>query len=275
MSQQTIKMYGAPWCPDCRRAKQFFGDQRVLYDWINVDDNPDSMKYVEQVNGDKQIISTIVFENGSVLEASRLALVGVADDGLGLTGCLRHRSPLPSGGEYGAASSHQATVSDLLDHLVGAHVANGALQGLVAAAAPVSLDARAPWLPYAGEDALLTAPGVGGGQGRGTVLQRVHPGAHQNTSVSEDGNGLVAAPGARHPARALGGEIGDQLIGASQRADRPGADFGRGAGRLLPRKVMVETDRAEEIGDGDAQCRGDLPDGGVGDELVSIVESVE
>ena len=67
MSQQTIKMYGAPWCPDCRRAKQFFGDQRVLYDWINVDDNPDSMKYVEQVNGDKQIISTIVFENGSVL----------------------------------------------------------------------------------------------------------------------------------------------------------------------------------------------------------------
>ncbi len=67
MSQQTIKMYGAPWCPDCRRAKQFFGDQRVLYDWINVDDNPNSMKYVDQVNGDKQIISTIVFENVSVL----------------------------------------------------------------------------------------------------------------------------------------------------------------------------------------------------------------
>ncbi len=67
MSQQTIKINGAPRCPDCRRAKQFFGDQRVLYDWINVDDNPDSMKYVEQVNGDKQIISTIVFENVSVL----------------------------------------------------------------------------------------------------------------------------------------------------------------------------------------------------------------
>lgn len=67
MSQQTIKMYGAPWCPNCRRAKQFFGDQRVLYDWINVDDNPDSMKYVKQVNGGKQIISTIVFEDGSVL----------------------------------------------------------------------------------------------------------------------------------------------------------------------------------------------------------------
>jgi thioredoxin reductase (NADPH) len=67
MNQQTIKMYGAPWCPDCRRAKQFFGDQRVQYEWINVDDNPDSMKYVEQVNGGKQIIPTIVFEDGSVL----------------------------------------------------------------------------------------------------------------------------------------------------------------------------------------------------------------
>ncbi|MCX8214254.1 MAG: FAD-binding protein [SAR202 cluster bacterium] len=67
MKQQTIKMYGAQWCPDCRRAKQFFGDQRVLYDWINVDDKPDSMKYVEQVNGGKQIIPTIVFEDASVL----------------------------------------------------------------------------------------------------------------------------------------------------------------------------------------------------------------
>jgi thioredoxin reductase (NADPH) len=67
MNQQDIKMYGAPWCPDCRRAKQFFGDQRVPFEWINVDDDPDSMKYVEQVNGGKQIIPTIVFKDGSVL----------------------------------------------------------------------------------------------------------------------------------------------------------------------------------------------------------------
>ena len=67
MNQQDIKMYGAPWCPDCRRAKQFFGDQRVPFEWINVDDDPDSMKYVEKVNGGKQIIPTIVFKDGSVL----------------------------------------------------------------------------------------------------------------------------------------------------------------------------------------------------------------
>lgn len=29
-----IKVYGAPWCPDCRRAKQFLGEQRPPDDWI-------------------------------------------------------------------------------------------------------------------------------------------------------------------------------------------------------------------------------------------------
>ena len=32
MSDANIKVYGAPWCPDCRRAKQFLGEQRVPYD---------------------------------------------------------------------------------------------------------------------------------------------------------------------------------------------------------------------------------------------------
>ena len=67
MTEANIKMYGAPWCPDCRRAKQFLGDQRVPYEWINVDADPQGLKYVEQVNNGKQIIPTIVFEDGSVL----------------------------------------------------------------------------------------------------------------------------------------------------------------------------------------------------------------
>lgn len=67
MNQQDIKMYGAPWCPDCRRAKQFFGDQRVPFEWINVDEEPSAMKLVEQANGGKQIIPTIVFKDGTVL----------------------------------------------------------------------------------------------------------------------------------------------------------------------------------------------------------------
>ena len=52
----------------CRDRMGKIADQSRSYaPRININDNPDSMKYVEQVNGGKQIIPTIVFEDGSVL----------------------------------------------------------------------------------------------------------------------------------------------------------------------------------------------------------------
>ena len=54
-----IAVYGAPWCPDCRLSKQFLGEQRV-----------------QELNGGKQIIPTIIFEVGSILvEPSNAELV--------------------------------------------------------------------------------------------------------------------------------------------------------------------------------------------------------
>lgn len=66
MSEQ-IKVYGAPWCPDCRRSKQFLGEMRVPYDWIDIDDDPDAAAFVRDKNEGKQIIPTIIFEDGSFL----------------------------------------------------------------------------------------------------------------------------------------------------------------------------------------------------------------
>jgi thioredoxin reductase (NADPH) len=63
----TIRMYGANWCPDCRRAKTFFGEQRVHYEYINVDDNPAAMQEVERINQGMRSIPTIIFPDGSVL----------------------------------------------------------------------------------------------------------------------------------------------------------------------------------------------------------------
>ena len=65
--EPKIKVYGAPWCPDCKRAKQFLGEQRVPYAWIDVDEDPEGLRFIEQVNNGKHIIPTIVFEDGSVL----------------------------------------------------------------------------------------------------------------------------------------------------------------------------------------------------------------
>ena len=60
-----IKVYGAPWCPDCRRAKQFLGEQRVAYDWIDIDQDPAAAAFVREKNAGKQIIPTIIFPDGS------------------------------------------------------------------------------------------------------------------------------------------------------------------------------------------------------------------
>ena len=37
MSHTRITMYGTIWCSDCKRTKQFFGEQRVHYDFIDID----------------------------------------------------------------------------------------------------------------------------------------------------------------------------------------------------------------------------------------------
>ena len=66
MSDQ-IKVYGAPWCPDCRRSKQFFGELRVPYDWIDIDKDDSAAAFVREKNDGKQIIPTIIFPDGTVL----------------------------------------------------------------------------------------------------------------------------------------------------------------------------------------------------------------
>ena len=67
MPDSKITVYGAPWCPDCKRSKQFLGEQRIPYSWVDIDEDEDGRRYVQEVNGGKQIIPTIVFEDKSVL----------------------------------------------------------------------------------------------------------------------------------------------------------------------------------------------------------------
>jgi thioredoxin reductase (NADPH) len=62
-----LRVYGAPWCPDCRTSKQFLGEQRIPYDWFDIDQDPDAARFVREKNGGKQIIPTIVFPDGSFL----------------------------------------------------------------------------------------------------------------------------------------------------------------------------------------------------------------
>jgi thioredoxin reductase (NADPH) len=64
---EAIVVYGTTWCPDCKRAKQFLGEQRIHYHWVDIEQEPHAMAYVQEVNQGKRIVPTIVFPDGSIL----------------------------------------------------------------------------------------------------------------------------------------------------------------------------------------------------------------
>ena len=66
-AEPEIKLYGAEWCPDCHRSRNYLDSQSVAYEYINVDGDEAAQTYVKQVNENRLIIPTIVFPDGSVL----------------------------------------------------------------------------------------------------------------------------------------------------------------------------------------------------------------
>jgi thioredoxin reductase (NADPH) len=62
-----ITLYGAPWCPDCRRSKKFLDGHRVPYDYVNIDEDAAALSYVEREQNGGRTIPMIVFADGSRL----------------------------------------------------------------------------------------------------------------------------------------------------------------------------------------------------------------
>src|SRR5437870_8100156 len=67
MAHNGIKLYGTLWCSDCKRTKKFFGEQRVHYDFVDIDGDPEGLAVVEEANNGKHIIPVLKFEDGSTL----------------------------------------------------------------------------------------------------------------------------------------------------------------------------------------------------------------
>jgi mycoredoxin len=65
--QTTVKMYGAMWCGDTRRARSWFDTHKVPYEWVDVDKDKEAEVYVKSVNRGNRSIPTIVFADGSIL----------------------------------------------------------------------------------------------------------------------------------------------------------------------------------------------------------------
>lgn len=66
-SGPAVTVYGAHWCPDCRRSRKFLGEQFVPYDWVDIEEDKAAERKVQELNDGKRIIPTIVFADGTVL----------------------------------------------------------------------------------------------------------------------------------------------------------------------------------------------------------------
>jgi thioredoxin reductase (NADPH) len=62
-----ITVYGTTWCPDCRRAKAYLRDQRISFDWVDIERNPEGLAAMERLNDGKHTIPVILFADGSIL----------------------------------------------------------------------------------------------------------------------------------------------------------------------------------------------------------------
>jgi thioredoxin reductase (NADPH) len=65
--EKKLRVIGATWCPDCKRAKTFLGQHRIDYDWVDMELVPEAQAEVEALNDGKRIIPTIIFPDGSIL----------------------------------------------------------------------------------------------------------------------------------------------------------------------------------------------------------------
>ncbi|HET7901411.1 MAG TPA: FAD-dependent oxidoreductase [Candidatus Nanopelagicales bacterium] len=66
-AETPLVVYGAPWCPDCRRSKAFLSEQRIPFTFVDLEQHPEENATVEAYNDGKRIIPTIVFDDGSIL----------------------------------------------------------------------------------------------------------------------------------------------------------------------------------------------------------------
>ncbi len=117
MAQPQISFYGAHWCPDCRRAKQFLGEHLIPYRWVDIEQDPEGEKYVLQKNNGKRIIPTIEFPDGSILvEPSNAELA--AKLGLKTKAQRRHYDLLSVGGGPAALTAALYAAREGMDTLV-------------------------------------------------------------------------------------------------------------------------------------------------------------
>lgn len=67
MTDKNIKLYGTYWCTDCKRSKKFLGEQRIRYEFINIEEDTEGQEFVQKAQNGGMTIPMLVFADGSIL----------------------------------------------------------------------------------------------------------------------------------------------------------------------------------------------------------------
>jgi thioredoxin reductase (NADPH) len=72
-----ILLYGANWCPDCKRAKSYLIENNIEYTYIDVDLDKEATAKVETINNGKRIIPTLIIKNTFYTNPNNIELAAV------------------------------------------------------------------------------------------------------------------------------------------------------------------------------------------------------
>lgn len=67
MAEATITVYGADWCPDCRRSKKFLQENSIPFKWVDTEADKAAEDFVRHLNNGRRVIPTIMFKDGTIL----------------------------------------------------------------------------------------------------------------------------------------------------------------------------------------------------------------
>lgn len=62
MAELTV--YGADWCPDCRRSKRLLDRLAVPYSYVDVDADPEALAAMLALTSGRQSIPVVLFPDG-------------------------------------------------------------------------------------------------------------------------------------------------------------------------------------------------------------------